>query len=167
MKSKTHSRRNLDVFNKLAQSCSYNVTEAIVTSLASTICSYGRICPPEIILERNRRTCLAFNNFDRFVDCKTTAGKETLHYTVGISQICYTRDNDYIQLESSILPEQSIKISNVEQFETLNTSKRKFEGFEDVEFEPIIKSLRVTQKLSSDHCSNSILLENLEYIFII
>ena len=45
-------------------------------------------------------TTLAFVNFDRFIDSKRTADKETLHDIVGvISQICYPQDDDYVENE--------------------------------------------------------------------
>lgn len=102
----------------------------------------------EIILNPNRTTCLAFNNFDRFIDSKTTAKKETLLNTVRIiSQICDPHDNDYVDLESSTFSQERMDILDEEQLATLNTSKKKFEGTINIEFEPILKNLRMNQQL--------------------
>lgn len=99
-KSKTNCRRIIDVLNRLGVSISYNYVEELKTSLASTIFTQTRICPPEFVLEPRRLTCVAFDNYDRFVDSTTNAGKETLHDTVGIiSRLKFVGDQSYIQSE--------------------------------------------------------------------
>lgn len=92
----TSSRKIVTIANKLGVSCSYNVVEGVQTAMAYNISKSGRVCPPEILLRDDRKVVVAFDNFDRFVDSKKCAGKETLHDTVGIiAQITLPSDPDY------------------------------------------------------------------------
>lgn len=105
LKSLTGSSKIVKIAHRLGISCSYDVIEGLETALAYNISQTNRISPPEMIADKNRRVVVAHNNFDRFIDRKSSkAGGDTLHDTVGIiaQEIC-VGDPAYVELEDWII----------------------------------------------------------------
>ncbi|CAH1112528.1 unnamed protein product [Psylliodes chrysocephalus] len=80
IKSLTNSRKSINILNRFGHCCNYYTLEEFETEV--NIASVD---------------CVAFDNFDRFVD--TLNGKETLHDTVGI---IYQNIDDNVQEELNV-----------------------------------------------------------------
>lgn len=82
LKSITNSQKAVNIVNRYGHCVSDNVLAGIITEATYCAVKKSTICPEGILRNPALRTCLAFDNFDRFV--QTLTGKDTLHDTVGI-----------------------------------------------------------------------------------
>lgn len=129
LKNMTSIRKVIEIMNRYGQSCSYNILEEIETQAAFSIVNDSPICPPEIIRQSDRIICLAWDNFDLFVNSKITGGKDTIHDTVGIiSQIILPGDHDEhddtILNVSDVLEADKILLENDSSIDHNGSSER-------------------------------------------
>ncbi|GFT40150.1 hypothetical protein TNCV_782741 [Trichonephila clavipes] len=98
VKRLTSSRKMINILNRLGHCCNYNTLEELETEATISSVNRSQICPPDIIQSPSLSTCVAINNFDRYVD--TLTGTDTLDDTVGIIYQNVSHDYD-IELNSS------------------------------------------------------------------
>ncbi|CAG9762688.1 unnamed protein product [Ceutorhynchus assimilis] len=86
MKSLTGSEKVINILSKLGYCVSYSTLVELETSVAYSCVASKKLCPSSIYPTNILPFGVAWDNFDRFVETsgKGTAGKDTLHDTVGI-----------------------------------------------------------------------------------
>lgn len=86
MKSITGSEKAVNILSRLGYSLSYSSIIELETSAAYSCASTRNLCPSGLYPTSVIPSGVAWDNFDRFVESsgKQTAGKESLHDTVGI-----------------------------------------------------------------------------------
>lgn len=78
MKGLTNRKNVVQILHRYGHVPSYTTLEELETEATLTVAQNCEVCPEDILRTSTLRTCLAWNNFDRFVD--TSSGKE--RYTI-------------------------------------------------------------------------------------
>lgn len=137
IKSLTGSEKVINIISKQGHCISYSSVCELETSAAYTIDASRSLCPIGLIPTSLLSSGIAWDNFDRFVESngKRTAGKDSLHDTVGIMFQSKPTENQLNIIQSSLCTvARPVNNDTVTVRNALGKRKRSFEPstFEDM-----------------------------------